>query len=115
MMARNMPPAAPPAIAAIGTDEDLPFEGECDVGVWEPLVTVRVTTSTRTAGVASNSGFGDMGEGRKGGERRGEQEAKGSKSRTPETCGGLFMDWIHVSKVARWHAASVPLAVVPNI
>ena len=66
MMARNTPPAAPPAIAAIGTDEDLPFEGECDVGVGEPLVTVRVTTSTRAAGVGSNSGCGDMGRGTEG-------------------------------------------------
>lgn len=69
----------PPAIAAIGTDAEPP-EGR-DVGVEVPLVnTVRVTTSTRTTGVGSNDGRGDMrGEGRTR-ENVGRAETKGGKS-----------------------------------
>jgi hypothetical protein len=55
--ARVTPPAAPPAIAPIGTDEPPPEEG-CDVAVEEPLVTVRVTTLTRATRVGVNGGGG---------------------------------------------------------
>lgn len=55
--ARVTPPAAPPAIAPIGTDEP-PLEEGCNVAVDEPLVTVRVTTSTRGARVGVNGGGG---------------------------------------------------------